>query len=164
MTNASSYMGKYLRISSYIRKPFLICDFATAPLWISLYTIWEKFSFLFYQCTFPTPISLHFSPPPPSLHPSTHTQRFFLICSMRFQIFLYFLISNSLLSNSNMLHEWYSCQVSAVWQSLTLSWQSSGLPSRKVSYNFDVPFFRYSFFFYLFISINSGIFRTRLYI
>ncbi len=34
---ASSYTGKYLRISSYIRKPFLIYDFATAPLWISLY-------------------------------------------------------------------------------------------------------------------------------
>ncbi len=32
---ASSYMGKYLRISSYIRNPFLIYDFATAPLWIS---------------------------------------------------------------------------------------------------------------------------------
>jgi hypothetical protein len=30
MTNGSSYMGKYLRISSYIRK--LIYDFATAPL------------------------------------------------------------------------------------------------------------------------------------
>jgi hypothetical protein len=29
---ASSYMGKYLRISSYIRKPFLIHDFATALL------------------------------------------------------------------------------------------------------------------------------------
>ncbi len=29
---ASSYMGKYLRISSYIRKPFLIYDFAIAPL------------------------------------------------------------------------------------------------------------------------------------
>jgi hypothetical protein len=28
---ASSYMDKYLRISSYIRKPFLIYDFATAP-------------------------------------------------------------------------------------------------------------------------------------
>ncbi len=27
----------YLRISSYIRKPFLIYDFATAPIWISLY-------------------------------------------------------------------------------------------------------------------------------
>jgi hypothetical protein len=30
---ASSYMGKYLRISSYIRKPFLMYDFAAAPLW-----------------------------------------------------------------------------------------------------------------------------------
>ncbi len=29
-------MGKYLRISSYIRKTFLIHDFATAPLWIFL--------------------------------------------------------------------------------------------------------------------------------
>ncbi len=26
---------KYLRISSYIRKPFLICYFATGPVWIS---------------------------------------------------------------------------------------------------------------------------------
>jgi hypothetical protein len=33
---ASSYMGKYLRISSYTRKP-LQNEFATAPLWISLY-------------------------------------------------------------------------------------------------------------------------------
>jgi hypothetical protein len=38
---ASSYIGKYLRISSYIRKSFLIYDFATAPLWISLY-MWSK--------------------------------------------------------------------------------------------------------------------------
>jgi hypothetical protein len=29
---ASLYMGKYLRISSYFRKPFLIFDFATPPL------------------------------------------------------------------------------------------------------------------------------------
>jgi hypothetical protein len=43
---ASSNMTKYLRISSYIRKPFLIYDFATAPLWISLYIrkIWFSFS------------------------------------------------------------------------------------------------------------------------
>jgi hypothetical protein len=33
---ASSNMTKYLRISSYIRKPILIYDFATAQLWISL--------------------------------------------------------------------------------------------------------------------------------
>ncbi len=34
MTNGLliQYMVKYLRISSYIRKPFLICDFATAPI------------------------------------------------------------------------------------------------------------------------------------
>jgi hypothetical protein len=45
---ASSYMGKYLRISSYIyiRKPFLIYDFATAPLWISLCMRKIGFSFL----------------------------------------------------------------------------------------------------------------------
>jgi hypothetical protein len=41
---ASSYMGKYLCISSYIRKPVLIYDFATAPLWISY--MWGKFYFL----------------------------------------------------------------------------------------------------------------------
>jgi hypothetical protein len=29
---ASSYMGKYLRIYSYIRKPFFKYDFVTAPL------------------------------------------------------------------------------------------------------------------------------------
>ncbi len=43
---ASSYKVKYLRISSYIRKPFLIYDFATDPIWISLYM--RKISFLFY--------------------------------------------------------------------------------------------------------------------
>ncbi len=43
---ASSYMEKYLRISSYIRKPFLIYDFATASLWISLYMRKIWFSFL----------------------------------------------------------------------------------------------------------------------
>ncbi len=34
---ASSYMGKNLRISSYIRKPFLIYDFAPDPIWMSWY-------------------------------------------------------------------------------------------------------------------------------
>ncbi len=43
---ASSYMTKYLRISSYIRKPFLIYDFATAPIWITLYMRKILFSFL----------------------------------------------------------------------------------------------------------------------
>ncbi len=46
---ASSYMTKYLCISSYIRKPFLIYDFATAPSWISLYM--RKIFFSFYQCS-----------------------------------------------------------------------------------------------------------------
>ncbi len=40
-------MGKYLRISSYIRKPFLIYAFATAPLWISLYIYEENLIFFF---------------------------------------------------------------------------------------------------------------------
>jgi hypothetical protein len=44
---ASSYMVKYLRLSSYIRKPFLIYDFATAPFCISLYMR----KFFFYLCT-----------------------------------------------------------------------------------------------------------------
>ncbi len=47
---ASSYMGKYLRISSYIKKPFLIYDFATAPLWSSLYMRKIWFSFLSVWC------------------------------------------------------------------------------------------------------------------
>ncbi len=42
-----SYMGKYLQISHIIRKPFLKYDFASAPLWISLYSIWWKFYFIF---------------------------------------------------------------------------------------------------------------------
>ncbi len=49
LTN-SSYMGKYLCISSYIRKPFLIYDFATAPLWISLYIRKILFYFLSVRC------------------------------------------------------------------------------------------------------------------
>ncbi len=39
-----SYMVKYLRISSYVRKPFLIYDFATDPIWISLYAKEISFS------------------------------------------------------------------------------------------------------------------------
>ena len=39
-------MTKYLRISSYIRKPFLIHDFAPDPFWISLYMMKIIFSFL----------------------------------------------------------------------------------------------------------------------
>jgi hypothetical protein len=46
LLTASSYMGKYLRISSYIRKPCLVHDFATAPLKISLYIKKMLFSFL----------------------------------------------------------------------------------------------------------------------
>ncbi len=46
----SSYMGKYMRISSYIRKPFLIYDFATALVWISLHLrkIWFSFLSVWY--------------------------------------------------------------------------------------------------------------------
>jgi hypothetical protein len=39
------YMGKYLRISWNIRKPFLIYDFATAPLRLSLCMRKIRFSF-----------------------------------------------------------------------------------------------------------------------
>ncbi len=39
-------MTKYLRISSYIRKPFFIYDFATAPFWISLYMRKIRFFFV----------------------------------------------------------------------------------------------------------------------
>ncbi len=41
-----TYMVNYLRIFSYIRKPFLIYDVATAPFWISLYMRKIWFSFL----------------------------------------------------------------------------------------------------------------------
>ncbi len=41
---AASYMRKYLRISSYVRKPYLIHDFATAPH--SLYMRKILFTFL----------------------------------------------------------------------------------------------------------------------
>jgi hypothetical protein len=48
---ASSYMGKYLRISSYIRKPFLIyvglCNCST----LNFLKNEENFIFLFYQFT-----------------------------------------------------------------------------------------------------------------
>ncbi len=49
MTNGLLIYWEYLRISSYIRKPFLIYDFATAPLWISLYVYEENFiNFIFF--------------------------------------------------------------------------------------------------------------------
>ncbi len=41
---ASSYMGKYLCISSYIRKPFLVYDFATAlrKIWFSFLSVYPS--------------------------------------------------------------------------------------------------------------------------
>ncbi len=45
---ASSYMTKYLCISSYIRKPFLIYDFAPDPIWISL-NIRNSFFYFFFS-------------------------------------------------------------------------------------------------------------------
>jgi hypothetical protein len=48
---SSSYTVKYLRISSYIRKPFLICDFAPDPIWISLHMRKILFYFLSVQST-----------------------------------------------------------------------------------------------------------------
>ncbi len=43
-------MTKYLRISPFIRKPFLIYDFAPDPFWISLYMKKNLFSFLTVHC------------------------------------------------------------------------------------------------------------------
>ncbi len=47
---AFSYMVKYLRISSYIRKPSLLYDFATAQFGISLYLRKIWFSVLSVYC------------------------------------------------------------------------------------------------------------------
>jgi hypothetical protein len=52
---------KYLCISSYIRKTFLIYDFALDPIWISLNK--RKFLFLFYQSTSLILVSLDLSWP-----------------------------------------------------------------------------------------------------
>ncbi len=46
MTNSLLMYGPYLRVSLYIRKPFLICDFATASFWISSYMRKILFYFL----------------------------------------------------------------------------------------------------------------------
>ncbi len=69
----------YLRISSYIRKPFLIYDFATAPLWTSFYM--GKILF-FYQCTTPhwkCTVILQITKPLPSYLLYSHQRR----CSKR---------------------------------------------------------------------------------
>ncbi len=43
-------MTKYLRISSYIRKPFLIYDFACNRYHLNFLKYEENFIFFFYQC------------------------------------------------------------------------------------------------------------------
>ncbi len=56
-TGANTLIKQKIKFSSYIRKfrvehmrrPLVIYDFATAPLWISLYM--KKIWFLFYQCS-----------------------------------------------------------------------------------------------------------------
>jgi len=51
---AKSFMRKgfliFPNISQYMRRPLVIYDFATAPLWIPY--IWGQFYFIFYQCSF----------------------------------------------------------------------------------------------------------------
>ncbi len=42
------YVRKYANIWSYLRRPLVIYDFATAPFWISLYM--RKILFSFYSC------------------------------------------------------------------------------------------------------------------
>ncbi len=85
---ASPYIVKYLRISSYIRKPFLIYDFATDPIWISIYCRWGKFSFLFVSVPSLIHLALillfhNFSSPnflPPLASPLTKIVNFLLFC------------------------------------------------------------------------------------
>ncbi len=64
---ASSYI--HLSISSYIMKPFLIYDFATAPLWISLYMrkIWFSVLSVCHRHRGFLSSRPHWDPPP--LHP-----------------------------------------------------------------------------------------------
>ncbi len=47
-------MVKYLRIFSYIRTSFLIYDFATNPIWISLYMRKISFPFLLVGAILPS--------------------------------------------------------------------------------------------------------------
>ncbi len=47
---ASSYMGKYLRFSSYFRQPFLITDFASCNCSTLNFLTYEENWFSFYQC------------------------------------------------------------------------------------------------------------------
>ncbi len=49
---ASTYMDKYLHSSSFSSKPFPIYDFATDPIWISLYVYEENFVFFFISAVF----------------------------------------------------------------------------------------------------------------
>ncbi len=51
MTNGLLIYGEIFAHFSYIRKPFLIYDFATAPLWISLYMRKIWFFLLSVYCT-----------------------------------------------------------------------------------------------------------------
>ncbi len=67
---ASSYMGKYMRISLYSRKPFLINDFTTAPFWISFYIRKVLFYFL---SVYPLRLLSHICLLPSALHPLPFT-------------------------------------------------------------------------------------------
>ncbi len=44
------YMRKCTNIFPIYEEPLVIYDFATAPLWISLYSIWGEFYLIFYHC------------------------------------------------------------------------------------------------------------------
>ncbi len=86
---SSSYMTKYLCISSNFRKPFFIYDFAPEFPYI-----WGKFSFLFYPCSYrqllPAPCYISRADAKPSYPLSRYYERVtgkFVSCwSLRLQL------------------------------------------------------------------------------
>ncbi len=65
-----SYMTKYLRISSCNRKPFLIYDFATDPIWISLFMRKMLVSFLSVWVLICLSFKIRYAPPHPWCGPT----------------------------------------------------------------------------------------------
>ncbi len=70
-------------------------DFATAPIWISLYSIWEIFYFIFYQCVFPSPFLLFNSSFPSSFTALSPSFLFSFFCSFSPASFLSFSFASS---------------------------------------------------------------------
>ncbi len=131
-------MGKCANISPYMRRPLVINDFATAPLWISLYMRKIWFSFL----------SVH-----PYIHPHLLCLYHPILCINPNIIYIY---PSLLCINASFLCIYHLLLYAFTSSSTSMHWPSSSLPLLDLLfYTFFLLFYAFAILFLASISSFS---------